>query len=330
MCSSDLDSLLAGRDGFQSATHTPGTANCPGFDWTVQGTGAVGLTAGSGDAIPSASASVTSRALTTALPNAKFTTLKSGVDTVVMRHRECNGACADTVIITVARTPKALRVEQGAGTIFAVGQTGQAIVIGALDSLGAITPVNGLGISTSAVTAGLTILAGGSGTMAAGLAPFPGLRFSGRVGTYQIRFTAPGSITPAVHTITLIAGPAAALTFVTSFPSSWPAGQPFVPCPSIQVTDIAGNPVQQAGIPVTMSTPTGPVTVNTNSAGIAEFCGLTMPTGTGPVTYTATSGSLPGASAPATVNRPVGPARLVVTPATSTDRKSTRLNSSHT
>ena len=25
------DSLLPGRDGFQSATHTPGTANCPGM-----------------------------------------------------------------------------------------------------------------------------------------------------------------------------------------------------------------------------------------------------------------------------------------------------------
>mgnify|MGYP003346474942 CR=1 FL=1 len=148
----------------------------------------MGLTAGSGDAIPSASASVTSRALTTALPNAKFTTLKSGVDTVVMRHRECNGACADTVIITVARTPKALRVEQGAGTIFAVGQTGQAIVIGALDSLGAITPVNGLGISTSAVTAGLTILAGGSGTMAA-------------VETEEDTFAATGKIEPPVPAV---------------------------------------------------------------------------------------------------------------------------------
>ena len=138
-------------------------------------------------------------------------------------------------------------------------------------------------------------------TDASGVATFAGsgLGISGPVGSYTLTFQAGTVSSAASNAITLSAGPASQLTITVQPDSIALRNVSFVQQPVIQLRDGAGNPVSQAGVPVTASIASGPsngslggtTTIPTDSSGTASFTNLKI-NRSGPFTLMFTSGSL--------------------------------------
>lgn len=140
------------------------------------------------------------------------------------------------------------------------------------------------------LTAGaLTVL-----TDASGHATFNGVTITGLVGSRTLTFGGTGLSTLTSGTITLTAGPSAALAMVTQPPASATSGEALSPAPSVRLVDGSGNAVATAGTNVTVvvspsGTLGGTVTVATDGTGLASFPGLsiTAPSGEYELDFTA-------------------------------------------
>jgi adhesin/invasin len=137
------------------------------------------------------------------------------------------------------------------------------------------------------------VIASGSGTVggtttastnASGLATFSNLKITGTIGVRTLGFSTPGLPAVTSSAVTVTAGAAAQLTITTQPSASVKVNTEFPQQPVIQLRDVSGNAVSQAGVPVTVSVATGPgalsgtTTVNTNSSGVAAFAKLSLGT----------------------------------------------------
>jgi hypothetical protein len=129
-------------------------------------------------------------------------------------------------------------------------------------------------------------------TDASGRATFSGLSLTGLVGSYNLRFAAPGFADLISEPITLSPGPAAGLSIITQPPASAESGEDFTQNPVIQLIDTGGNPVSFNGVTITAAIESrtnifaslaGDRTRNTNDSGRATFNDLRI-NGTGTFT----------------------------------------------
>ncbi len=154
-------------------------------------------------------------------------------------------------------------------------------------------------VVTAAIATGTGTLGGTlTATTVAGVATFTNLSITGVSGAYTLRFTS-GALTPDTTTaITIGAGAAARLVIVQQPSATAQNAVAFAQQPTVQLVDGAGNPVAQAGTPVTASILTGggtlggTATVNTTAGGLATFAGLSITGTAGARTLLFASGAL--------------------------------------
>jgi adhesin/invasin len=192
-----------------------------------------------------------------------------------------------------------------------------------------VTDQNGNPASQAGVQIRATI-SSGAGTVSSGLAhtdgagkaTFSGLAITGRVGNYTISFSARGLAGVTSTPIVLSAGPAARLALV----SAAPAARSRVllnPQPVLQVQDVSGNSVPQAGISIVAAltgtaTLGGQTTVQTDANGAAIYTDLSLTGAPSALTLSFSSSPLEGASTPVTLPGPTSIELSRGAPATAT------------
>ena len=155
-------------------------------------------------------------------------------------------------------------------------------------------------------------------TDAEGLATFTGLVITGSAGVYTLLFAAPGLIAIASNGIAIAAGAPANLVVVQQPAATTQSGVPLARQPVLQLEDVDGNIVTQAGIAVTATIQTGGgtlgglATVQTGADGRATFTNLSITGSAGPRVLRFSAGSVaPVASEPVVV-LPGPPTALVI------------------
>ncbi len=156
-------------------------------------------------------------------------------------------------------------------------------VIQLRDASGNDAPQSGVVVTASIASGGGTL--GGTlsvVTDASGAASFTDLSVTGTVGDRTLRFRATGMSEVQSNTVTVTAGNPSQLSITTQPPGSAEVAVPFDRQPVIQLLDISGNTVPQAGVAVTASVETGggtlagTVTVPTDANGVATFTDLSL------------------------------------------------------
>src|SRR5207248_2211845 len=128
-----------------------------------------------------------------------------------------------------------------------------------------------------------------------GVVTFAGLAMSGPTGGYTLTFTAPNLAPATSGTITLAAGAAVQLAFVTAPSDTARNGVALARQPAVQLEDGAGNPVSHSGTPVTAAIATGGPALSgvnpiaTDAGGRAAFTNLTITGVAGPRTLSFTA-----------------------------------------
>jgi hypothetical protein len=149
---------------------------------------------------------------------------------------------------------------------------------------------NGNNVSQSGVVVTTSIGSGGGtlgGTLsvvtdASGAAAFTNLSLTGTVGDRTLLFSATGTTGVQSNTVTVTAGNPSQLSITTQPSASAEVAVPFDRQPVVQLLDVSGNTVSQAGVAVTASIATGggtlagAVTVSTNANGAATFTDLSL------------------------------------------------------
>lgn len=119
-------------------------------------------------------------------------------------------------------------------------------------------PVAVAGVSVTAIVSGGATLANASATTnASGRAIFSGLSITGSAGSYTLTFQSAGLPDLASGAITLAAGNATQLAFITPPPAAATNGSLLSPQPVVELRDGSGNPVLTEGVPVTASLASG-------------------------------------------------------------------------
>ncbi|HUG27874.1 MAG TPA: Ig-like domain-containing protein [Gemmatimonadales bacterium] len=160
---------------------------------------------------------------------------------------------------------------------------------------------------TAAVNAGASLSNATATTDAGGLAVFSGLTITGPTGNYTLSFSATSLTSVASDPITLTAGAASQLAFITAPPVSAINGAILNPQPVIELRDASNNPVLTAGVDVTASLISGPgsllgtLTVQTTADGRATFSNLELRGLTGNYVIRFTAGGLTLDSDPITL-----------------------------
>jgi adhesin/invasin len=175
-----------------------------------------------------------------------------------------------------------------------------------------ITDKNGNPAAQGNVEVQATI-SSGSGTLAGavartdgtGKATFSGLTVTGKVGSYTIGFSARGLAGAASTPIALSAGAPAGLALVSAAPVAR-SRVLLNPQPVIQVQDVSGNSVPQAGIAIVASLSGtaalgGQVSVQTDANGAAIYTDLSLIGPPGPQTLTFTSTAFGAVTTPVTL-----------------------------
>ncbi|UCG87392.1 MAG: Ig-like domain-containing protein [Gemmatimonadota bacterium] len=150
------------------------------------------------------------------------------------------------------------------------------------------------GYGNDAAQSGVTVTASiesGGGTLggtvsvatdASGAAIFTDLSLTGTVGDRTLRFTATNMSEVRSNTVTVTPGNPSQLSITTQPSASAEVAVPFERQPVIQLLDLSGNNVSQAGTPITASIETGggtlegSVTVSTDANGAATFTDLSL------------------------------------------------------
>jgi len=154
------------------------------------------------------------------------------------------------------------------------------------DALGNGIP--NVAVTFAAPSTGASVTFSGPATVTTGIggAAAISVTANSQVGSFQVTASAPGIATPAVFTLTNVAGSASHLTFVQQ-PSSVGAGALIAPPITVQLTDSTGNSVAQAGVAVTLTLNpaagrlaglTGTTTAVTSASGLATFADLRIAT----------------------------------------------------
>ena len=132
-------------------------------------------------------------------------------------------------------------------------------------------------VSRSPTSAGL----GGTvsiNTDATGVATFTDLSLTGTVGSYALGFASTGLTSVTSSAITLTAGPAANILALSTPTQSAGVGANVANPPSIQVTDVSGNPVSGAAVTFTVTAGGGNVSpstpITTDATGIATLAAM--------------------------------------------------------
>ncbi len=144
------------------------------------------------------------------------------------------------------------------------------------------------GVSVTVSRSPTTAALGGTlsiNTNANGVAAFTNLSLTGAVGSYTLSFAATGLTSATSSTIALSAGPAANIVALSPLGQTAGVGTGVANPPSVQVTDVSGNPV--SGVAVTFNvtagggtiSPTNPMT--TDATGIATLTSWTLGTSAG-------------------------------------------------
>ncbi len=188
------------------------------------------------------------------------------------------------------------------------------------DAAGNPVAQSGITVTASIASGGgtlggtLTAVTNGSGT-----ATFTNLAITGTVGPRTLGFGASGLAGVTSGTVTVTAGPAAALSITTQPSASAQSGVAFAQQPVIQLRDVSGNAVAQAGVGITAAiaggggTLGGTATVATDGAGQAAFAGLSITGAAGPRTLGFSATGLTGITS-ATITIAAGTAtQLTVT-----------------
>ncbi len=142
----------------------------------------------------------------------------------------------------------------------------------------------------SGVVVRATLSSGPAGTLrnasattnAAGLASFSDLSLTGLIGDYKLSFSAPTLAGVASDLISVAAGPPSRLALTAAPPAAARSRVPLSPQPSIQLQDVSGNPVAQAGVEVRASLGSGDGTLSgqtiaiTNGEGRADYADLAI------------------------------------------------------
>lgn len=144
-------------------------------------------------------------------------------------------------------------------------------------------PVSAAGVLvTATVSAGGSLVNATATTDGTGLATFSGLAITGAAGAYTLTFAAPDLPDLDSNPITLGAGAATQLAFVTAPPASATNGAILAPQPVVELRDGSNNPVATAGVTVTAALEDGDgsllgtLQVQTDGAGRASFTNLEL------------------------------------------------------
>ena len=147
-------------------------------------------------------------------------------------------------------------------------------------------------VSRSPTSAGL----GGTASIntdAGGVATFTDLSLTGTVGSYALGFASTGLTSVTSSAITLTAGPAANILALSPLTQTSGVGANVASPPSIQVTDVSGNPVPGAAVTFTVTAGGGNVSpstpITTDATGTATLAGWTLGTSVGGNTVNASA-----------------------------------------
>ncbi|HJR36595.1 MAG TPA: Ig-like domain-containing protein, partial [Gemmatimonadales bacterium] len=177
-------------------------------------------------------------------------------------------------------------------------------------------PVSQAGVVVTAVIASGGGTLGGTTTATtdgSGIATFTNLSITGTTGARTLSFSAPSYNSVTSGTITLSAGAATQLVITTQPASSAQSGVVFAPQPVLQLRDVSGNNVSQAGVMVTAAiasgggTLGGTTTVATSGTGVVTFAGLSISGTVGARTLAFSAPGLTGATS-GTIDLSAGPA----------------------
>jgi Bacterial Ig-like domain (group 1) len=150
------------------------------------------------------------------------------------------------------------------------------------DQLGNAVPGASVTFSSPASGAGVGFTASSSVlTDDQGIAISPALTANAQAGSFQAFATTVNAASPAAFDLTNLTGSANRLSFVQN-PTTTTAGEIITPPVTVQIKDNAGNPVAQAGVPVTLASNSPatfraqPPAAATDANGIATFSGITV------------------------------------------------------
>ena len=176
------------------------------------------------------------------------------------------------------------------------------------------------GVQVTAALEGAGGVLGGTRTVATdaeGVATFTNLSLSGSAGTYTLLFAAPGLTAVASEGITLKAGAPATLAIVEQPATTAQSGVILTRQPVLQFQDADGNPVGQAGVPVSAAIQSGggllggTATVLTNGSGRAAFVNLSIGGPIGTRTLRFSAAALPAVTS-GNIAVDAGPASAIV------------------
>jgi len=177
---------------------------------------------------------------------------------------------------------------------------GSSTVVALADVTGNVVPTNGVSIAATIVSGPGASLGGStSQPTSSGLATFNNLTLTGTAGNYSLDFTAPGLTKATSNTLTLQAGAATKLVFITPPPASGSSGVALIPATVVELQDVSSNPVPQSGTTVVASPNSGGGSLSggsvvTDASGRATFATLAISGPVGNHTLGFTSGSLTG------------------------------------
>ena len=154
-------------------------------------------------------------------------------------------------------------------------------------------------------------------TNSSGIATFTLAPYVGKIGTLVFTMTAPNIAPLPTPAINVLAGSPAMLVIVTQPPSTASSGAPFVPQPTVQVTDAGQNPVNAsttvvASIQSGSGTLGGTLSVPTNANGLASFTNLSLSGAPGPFVLLFSATSLQSAPSTRIDLGAGGPANIIV------------------
>ncbi len=149
---------------------------------------------------------------------------------------------------------------------------------------GSGNPVTQAGVLVTVAVSAPGVLGGTAtvATNASGRASFAGLAISGVAGPYTLNFSGPGLTGVTSDPIALGAGAATRLAMVIQPSAAATVGVILAQQPSVRLLDGNGNPVNQAGVAVTVTIASGTgvlggtTTVLTDASGVAGFSGLVL------------------------------------------------------
>jgi adhesin/invasin len=191
---------------------------------------------------------------------------------------------AFTISATTASV--AISVDEGNGQSAPVGSTYSGQLKALVNDLYG-NPLVGAPVTFAAPSSGPGVTFSGPTTVntdSSGIATSPSMVTNSQTGTFQVMASASGTSSPAMFTLTNVAGAANQLSFVHQ-PTNTVVGQVITPPVTVQLQDGAGNAVHTAGVPITVQ-PTaalqskslfsGNATQNTDGNGLATFSNLSI------------------------------------------------------